>query len=109
MNTFAKEWVAALRSGKYRQTRAYLRTNEGFCCLGVACDLMAPETWETISGSVYSFRGNDANLPKEVARKLNLTYEAEDRLTVLNDDKAYTFNRIADYIEENRGNLFLLP
>lgn len=36
--------VRALRSGEYPQTRARLRTGNGFCCLGVACDLYRKET-----------------------------------------------------------------
>lgn len=45
MNKNAKAWVAALRSGKYRQSRRVLTAlNErgdvvGHCCLGVACVL----------------------------------------------------------------------
>jgi hypothetical protein len=33
------EWVKALRSGEYEQTRGYLRHDDGYCCLGVLCDL----------------------------------------------------------------------
>lgn len=46
----AKKWVAALRSGEYKQCRGRLqRTDDqpgvtGFCCLGVLCDLYAQET-----------------------------------------------------------------
>lgn len=37
-----KLWVAALRSGKYKQGRAVLReSHDHFCCLGVLCDLHA--------------------------------------------------------------------
>lgn len=32
-------WVEALRSGKYGQTSSYLSDSQGFCCLGVLCDL----------------------------------------------------------------------
>jgi hypothetical protein len=45
-----KRWVKALRSGKYRQTREQLRAadaegqpTDGFCCLGVLCDLFAKD------------------------------------------------------------------
>ena len=31
--------ITALRSGTYAQDTGYLRTPEGFCCQGVACDL----------------------------------------------------------------------
>jgi hypothetical protein len=35
-------WVAALRSGEYKQTHRKLTDNEGsYCCLGVLCDLYA--------------------------------------------------------------------
>lgn len=39
------QWVAALRSGEYRQGRSQLRTEtpdgHRYCCLGVLCDLAA--------------------------------------------------------------------
>ena len=48
MNEFAKRWVEALLSGKYKQGRGCLRSaNNGFCCLGVALDVMAPDEWST--------------------------------------------------------------
>lgn len=34
-----KLWTAALRSGEYPQAKGYLKTDEGFCCLGVACEV----------------------------------------------------------------------
>jgi hypothetical protein len=39
MNDNAKKWVAALRSGKYKQGRKFLRYKDEYCCLGVACEL----------------------------------------------------------------------
>lgn len=48
MNEFAKRWVEALLSGKYKQGRGCMRTaNNEFCCLGVALDVMAPDEWST--------------------------------------------------------------
>ena len=36
----AQQWVAALRSGKYKRGTGALMTNNGsHCCLGVLCDL----------------------------------------------------------------------
>lgn len=38
----AKKWVAALRSGEYKQGKGQLRDTENrFCCLGVLCNLHA--------------------------------------------------------------------
>lgn len=40
MNSEVKKlWLEALRDGKRKQTKAMLRDSEGFCCLGVLCDL----------------------------------------------------------------------
>jgi hypothetical protein len=36
-----KKWVAALRSGEYKQTTIALRKGASFCCLGVLCNLHA--------------------------------------------------------------------
>lgn len=33
------EWVAALKSGEYGQANGVLRAGDGYCCLGVLCDL----------------------------------------------------------------------
>lgn len=44
-------WVKALLSDKYSQDTSYLKTDDGFCCLGVICDIEGVE-WseETKSG-----------------------------------------------------------
>lgn len=34
-----RKWVRALRSGAYEQGKGYMRSNEGYCCLGVAMDI----------------------------------------------------------------------
>jgi hypothetical protein len=33
------QWIAALRGDGYQQARSYLRTPDGYCCLGVLCEL----------------------------------------------------------------------
>lgn len=38
-------WLEALRSGEYKQGRAYLRKDDKFCCLGVLCDLIDSTQW----------------------------------------------------------------
>ena len=39
----ADKWIAALRSGEYKQVQAYLHTQAGYCCLGVLCDVISKE------------------------------------------------------------------
>jgi hypothetical protein len=50
MNPEVKQkWFDALRSGKYEQGSEKLRGANGYCCLGVLCDLYAQEhdtQWE---------------------------------------------------------------
>jgi hypothetical protein len=36
-------WLAALRSGNYRQAKYRLREGNDFCCLGVLCDILSPD------------------------------------------------------------------
>jgi hypothetical protein len=40
---FKARWVAALQSGEYQQGQQQLRRGDKFCCLGVACDLIAKD------------------------------------------------------------------
>lgn len=53
-----KRWIEALESGEYAQTCEVLRDADGFCCLGVAVDVLAPERW-TGSGDVFTVEGDD--------------------------------------------------
>jgi hypothetical protein len=36
---WAMKWADALESGKYKQTAGVLKDNDGWCCLGVLCDI----------------------------------------------------------------------
>lgn len=115
-------WVAALRSGKYRQQdNGNLRDPEGFCCLGVACDIAqdlgALEIEYDIPSGLW-YHGSEYEtefLPPEMKRWLGISatgvfefgYPVPDRiekhetleLTVLNDNWGLTFDQIADMID----------
>ncbi len=91
-------WVAALRSGKYKQGRGYLRTNKGFCCLGVFCDLRNPEGWVHDASEIWRHQGGMLyamgyfSTPVDDARAS----------TVANmNDEGKPFAEIADWIEAN--------
>jgi hypothetical protein len=101
-----REWIAALRSGKYAQAAARLRTTLGFCCLGVACDLSDPSRWLLDEGC-WEYDGDVGELPDDLVLPYALwdtcgRYDAvEDEpasLAALNDSGA-TFAEIADLIE----------
>ena len=123
LNQNAKKWVEALRSGDYKQTRGKLRDADGFCCLGVACDLYASETksvisWEKNLGG-FSFDGEYLELPFEVSLWLGLqnnegTYELDDYSaglpsgSLINDnDAGESFENIASIIESEPSGLFV--
>ena len=116
------KWVAALRSGQYEQAEGVLRNDEGYCCLGVLCDLYAKETgmdwWD--GGGEYAMHGNNNTLPIEVRAWAKLAdefgsyveietdedgathppYRTDVSLTELNDTWNYDFKQIADVIEQ---------
>lgn len=115
----AKKWVAALRSGNYKQTDGTLRDATGFCCLGVLCNLHAETHPKTAAKqtSLYEYMGEQASLPEKVVKwaemydedghrrdgvKLKIIGMSErfSSLSSANDDGA-SFLEIADYIEEN--------
>ena len=104
-----QKWVSALRSGEYQQTKGFLRTDDGFCCLGVLCDLYGKENnveWNLVNnGQNYEFQNYKSHLPSSVVEwsgvKDNNPFvnNQTDGLIGLND-KGSTFNKIADVIEE---------
>jgi hypothetical protein len=88
-----KKWIAALRSGKYKQGRHRLAHAGRYCCLGVLCEILALRqgNW-----SLY-----DAQLPGSHVREMVGLDTAEAvRLANMNDAKM-SFKAIADWIEEN--------
>lgn len=102
-----QQWIAALRSGKYKQTQGALRKNNKFCCLGVLCDLSGLYEWRQHNkeGQIISFSydGVIGVLPHAIADWADL--EQRDPQTeggVLSglNDQGYTFKKIASIIEE---------
>lgn len=115
MNDFAKSWVAALRSGKYRQGRSYLRCNKEFCVMGVACDLMRSKLIVSrVFGGIFKYDYSDSVLPIRVQKALGLKTRVGfltnhlGRCTDLIElnDTGLTFTEIADLIEQHQGELF---
>ena len=106
-----QKWVSALRSGDYKQTQNRLHNEYGFCCLGVLCDLYGKENnveWEpsTHYKNAYAFQNMATILPRSVMEWVGVEevnpYVNGGPFTLgeLND-KGFTFNEIADLIEEH--------
>lgn len=89
-DSLRKQWVAALRSGKYKQGEGKLRKlavdpetceptgEQQFCCLGVLCDLVEPNQWKKADSSDEEWangRGLDedgdecTNMPRKALQK----------------------------------------
>tara|TARA_R100000781_G_scaffold114788_1_gene86939 strand:- start:931 stop:1263 length:333 start_codon:yes stop_codon:yes gene_type:complete len=100
---YKKKWITALRSGIYDQEDGALYNCGNFCAIGVAlhaCDDISIENLDGIH-QVSDLESNltDAEyraIPREI-RKGDL----QDYVIDLNDNERYSFNMIADYIEEN--------
>lgn len=119
------KWIDALRSGEYQQGDEALQNDDGFCCLGVLCDLYSKEKgldWKVIdpedapspTHNRFYFDGESEFLPLSVQEWAELQsnnpevvecdeeFIADPEVTVyishLNDT-GYSFNKLADIIE----------
>jgi len=125
-----QKWVNSLRSGEYSQGEGKLRSNYGYCCLGVLCDLYAQEQnqeWEfkeQYSEEINSrfdcwyFDGESAFLPKSVMEWAGLSVNTPNMKVFATDDdleeeeyfyfdeisnlndSGTTFMQLADLIEQ---------
>lgn len=96
------KWVAALQSGDYIQGQGALRapgpSGDTYCCLGVLCDLVAPDRWDLWDIDAYAHDGA-LGLPSV---DFMLAHELElERIHFLakQNDNGATFKWIATYIE----------
>lgn len=120
-----KLWLDALRSGEYTQTTGELKNSEGYCCLGVLCDIAVKNGVITeIEDGYLSQRDvadsnyiENATLPIEVMYwaeldSVNPTITLDEYccdscnnniaydLSELNDNKNWSFVQISEVIEE---------
>lgn len=96
-----RKWVEALRSGKYTQGPMRLRRagEERFCCLGVLCDVAAPDQWwynERVGSWQFGSAGDCHFAPAKL-----LDRDIQEKLSRMNDSENKTFAEIAFYIEHN--------
>jgi hypothetical protein len=118
------KWLEALRSGKYKQTIEALRgpiwerpepepdadpyadepepifRGQGFCCLGVLCDVLHPEDWKGENPRYdFSHRGENGLPADSIREESGLTEEVCNKLAELND-AGKTFVELADHIDK---------
>ncbi len=100
------KWIEALRSGNFKQVGGALRSYDGFCCLGVACEVYKKELhgkwikYETRNiFRTDDFETTTGCLGPKLLKLLGLTGKQETELIGMNDSGGKTFNEIADYLE----------
>lgn len=105
------EWVAALRSGKYRQGQHCLSRRDNskhvrYCCLGVLCEItpdvkrVRPNPFRGDHEYVFEGASSDTELPSPLRQSMGITRTQEGDLINMNDD-GQPFSQIADWIEKN--------
>lgn len=115
-------WVAALRSGDYKQGKGYLANKGQFCCLGVACELAIKDGVKVKRSDrpsgVKEYDGVTGAMPLPVRQWLGLkysdgayktdngSYEESRSLAGLNDN-GYGFEAIAQLIESHPKGMFV--
>lgn len=74
-----QRWVESLKSEKYQQATGRLRSqtseHEGFCCLGVLCDIIDSKKWslDVQSDGSIDYDYNDVMLPPYVIENHGVT------------------------------------
>jgi hypothetical protein len=93
--TIKKKWVAALRSGEYKQGKSHLHTrNNRYCCLGVLATVIGKRP------SDAKCNNGDEYLRPSVLKKCGLKHLTQVRLGHQNDG-GDSFDKIASYISRN--------
>lgn len=108
-----KKWIAALRSGEYEQTRGALNDENGFCCLGVACDLFIPKNkleYQETSPFIFGDLPQDQPAAPQWLKIIDDHFQQQtlECLSILNDETyiyegichgSFTFDEIADLLQ----------
>lgn len=102
-----ESWIAALRSGKYKQGKGALQNNGCFCCLGVLSEIMDVPKEEVCTG-YYEFAFFDGagklfhNRSVPPGGAFGLDGETITELWIMNDNSDQkSFAQIADWIDAN--------
>lgn len=98
---FKEKWVAALRSGEYKQVTEvmYDESECGYCCLGVGAALcgISDDDMKNV-GEPYDLEVDYENMP--IAPVFNSGHICSI-LIKMNDHEGKSFDTIADYIEQH--------
>lgn len=98
-----RKWIEALRSGKYQQGTMSLRSEFGYCCLVVLEDINRENSgfdWcQRYEEHGYYFISDEKDILTKLTASLLPKYIYQRELIHMNDTDGYSFDKIADYIE----------
>ena len=120
LNAVQKQWLEALRSGKYEQGKHYLKSkaenSEKYCCLGVLAEDVYKIPFVPVSSlqdfqwldsigvdeSVFGFSINDGSFFNTLPPFMYDDTSINSIVGILIDmnDSGKSFEEIADYLEE---------
>lgn len=86
-----QKWLDALRSGKYAQTRGTLTDGNGYCCLGVAGNVIGVADTSLLS--------NDKAAYVHIGKTMGISTHERGVCIDMNDAQRKSFPEIADAIE----------
>jgi hypothetical protein len=111
-----ERWLTELESGEWRQGRGVLFDyTGGYCCLGVAAELFGAKRREADNGTIL-FDQEVSLAPARVVKALALYDKLGSSrtgfyasLTTLNDDRRWSFAKIAATVRANPTRYFKEP
>lgn len=96
------KWIKALRSKKYNQIQSRLKDKDGYCCMGVLCEVSSEIPFKEIFNSTIGAYGILGEYGGAITQKylnlIDLKYEIQTKAIKLNDN-GKSFNEIADYLQ----------
>ena len=98
------KWLEALRSGKYKQGRKKLRSEDDeFCCLGVLCDISGQGQWKLEPSSYCYYKEEERDFYGLPSFMVNIdgARGVWGELVTMNDIDKLSFPEIAEWIEKN--------
>lgn len=105
-----EEWIAALRSGNFRQDKgtlgSYIIGEINNCCLGVYCELVEVDKSDPIGldkVEIIDYKNGDGEIMEGIltadVRPSWMSEEQQMSCAYANDVLAWTFDEIADWAE----------
>lgn len=96
-----RKWIVDLRSGEYQQGMNALQYRNSYCCLGVGSRTAEKNGMRIkLATMENSLIGGSLSSQPQASEWLDLSNDIESTLINMNDYEKKSFDKIADYLEE---------